>query len=107
MPGYVSFGERHPQPPPLHVCPVCGYQGLEEPPVSDGVGSGELCDSCGYEFDGAAATDAAAYQAYRDQWVNDGMKWFGKLAGVPEPAGWNPQAQLDRLNSQNSQNPAA
>ena len=85
---------------PANVCPVCGWPGLEEPSVSNGVGSGEICDSCGYEFDGASANDPAAYQAARDQWVSGGMKWFGQLAGVPQPKGWNPQAQLDKLNSQ-------
>jgi hypothetical protein len=34
-----------------YICPICGYDGLEEPPYSeDGEPSFEICDCCGNEF---------------------------------------------------------
>ena len=34
-----------------YICPVCGYDGLEEPPYDEtGLGNYDICPCCGYEF---------------------------------------------------------
>ena len=80
-----------------HECPVCGYDGLEEPPrsTSEG-GSYEICPSCGFQF-GVSDDDLGfSYDAWREDWVSRGMPWDS--AGIePPPAGWNPREQLERL----------
>lgn len=83
---------RHPV---KHVCPVCGYTGLEEPASSNGRGSGEMCPSCGFDFTGAV--DEARYAEWREQWVRGGMAWWAAQAGRPAPYDWNPTTQLKAL----------
>ena len=35
----------------MHMCPVCGYIGLNEQPYDDnGCPSYEICSCCGFEF---------------------------------------------------------
>ena len=81
--------------PIRHICPVCGYTGLEEAASSKGVGSGELCPSCGFDF--AGPVDEARFSEWREKWVQDGMPWFSGQAGAPAPADWDPAAQLKAL----------
>lgn len=83
---------RHPV---RHICPVCGYTELEESASSKGVGSGELCPSCGFDF--AGPVDEVRYAEWRQKWVQDGMPWFGTKAGLPAPADWDPAVQLKAL----------
>ena len=34
-----------------NVCPVCGYDGLDEPPFNErGAGSYDICPCCGFQF---------------------------------------------------------
>ena len=79
-----------------HVCPVCGFHGLQEPASTNGMGSGEYCPACGFEHTGRA--DPGRYRAWRDKWVASGMPWFAAQAGVPQPPDWNPEAQLKQVS---------
>lgn len=78
-----------------HLCPVCGYPDLEEPPRSPrtGAGSYEICPSCGFEF-GVTDDDLGySYDSWRQLWIDKGMPWSSE--GIePEPDVWNPVAQL-------------
>ena len=34
-----------------NICPVCGYDGLDEPAFDErGVGSDDICPCCGFQF---------------------------------------------------------
>ena len=78
------------------ICFVCGYDGLREPP---GMPTFEKCPSCAYEFGHMDFLEGGFYDAYRREWIEDGMPWrrpddpFRK-----EPPNWNPTTQLTNLN---------
>ncbi|MGH3624104.1 MAG: hypothetical protein ACRDQ5_20310 [Sciscionella sp.] len=80
-----------------HRCPVCGYPGLEEPAYSatTGLGSYEICPSCGYEFGVTDEDEGISHAQWRRRWIVGGMQWWWTEAGPPE--GWDPRAQLDAL----------
>ena len=77
-------------------CPVCGYDGLIDPPRSTtGGGSYEYCPSCNFQF-GVTDDDLGfSDEAWRKAWVAEGMPWRSKYRA--SPAGWDPQAQLRAL----------
>lgn len=77
-----------------HVCPVCGFPGLDEEPRSlSGGGSYEICPSCGFEF-GVSDDDLGfSYAEWRRRWIESGMPWDS--ADIePPPDGWDPEKQL-------------
>lgn len=78
-----------------HVCPVCGYPSLQEPPRSTtGGGSYEICPSCEFEF-GVSDDDLGyTYDEWRREWLSDGMPW---RSSRPKPRQWNPEEQLTRI----------
>ena len=84
-----------------YVCPVCGFNELDEPPVSEcGGGSYEICPSCGFQFGVSDEDRGITYEEWRKQWISDGMIW-DKGRSLPPPE-WDPIAQLKRIgiNSQ-------
>lgn len=82
----------------MHTCPVCGYEGLEEPPRSPTTngGSFEICPSCGFQFGVTDDDQGYSYDAWREEWIAHGMKWSDSGIEAP-PAGWDPRKQLDKL----------
>ena len=81
-----------------HVCPVCGYPGLDEPPRSPNTGGGsyEICPSCGFQFGVTDDDRGYSYENWRQEWIARGMPWDS--AGIEEPpVGWNPRKQLDSV----------
>jgi hypothetical protein len=81
---------------PPYQCPVCGYCGLDEPPRTDESGASyEICPSCGYQFGVTDEDRGISYEQWRQAWKAAGMKWWSHRR---RPAGWDPQAQLDRLD---------
>jgi hypothetical protein len=73
------------------ICPVCGYDGLEEPAYDEaGCASFEICPCCGIEFgyDDAQKT----HNELRNLWLGSGCPWHS-LENRP-PAGWNAEQQL-------------
>lgn len=81
-----------------YLCPVCGYDRLDEPPWDNESPSDEICPSCGTHFgyDDAAGGSAAQRQArhrdLRERWKAAGCPWFSRTAWQPED--WNPRTQL-------------
>jgi hypothetical protein len=69
----------------MYLCPVCGYDQLEDPPKSF-----TICPSCGteYGFDDAFLT----YPELRAAWVGNGAKWWSPVD--PLSTNWNPSTQL-------------
>jgi len=89
----ASVGERH-------MCPVCGYDQLHDPPRSEaGGGSYEICPSCGFEFGVSDDDQGYTYDAWRNKWVAEGMPWSS--ASAPPPT-WSPTEQLKRLGQPGS-----
>ena len=84
-----------------YVCPVCGYNELDEPPWHDGAGSDEICPCCATHFgyDDALAQDALkieqTYLRLRDEWVAGGCVWWSRSTLPPD--GWDAIKQLKNL----------
>ena len=82
-----------------NICPVCGYDGLDEPPFNErGAGSDDICPCCGFQFglDDFPYEDRERLVAeWRERWVAGGCVWKFPSDGLP-PEGWDPQAQLAR-----------
>src|SRR3954454_23354100 len=75
-----------------YTCPVCGFPGLTEPPMSrSGGGSYEICPSCGFQFGVDDEDRGETYAGWRERWIAEGMPW---RSASPAPAGWDPRAQL-------------
>jgi hypothetical protein len=80
-----------------HLCPVCGYPELREPPRSrSGGGSYEICPSCGFQFGVSDDDSGWTYLRWRQRWRDDGMIWSSH--GIPKPPKWNPRAQLRKAS---------
>ena len=77
-----------------HLCPVCGFEGLDEPPITDGNPSHEICPCCGFEFGFDEAFKAETYKSYRECWIAGGAQWTR-----PElkPCPWSLDKQLEHL----------
>jgi hypothetical protein len=81
----------------MHICLVCGFAGLDEPPRSPTTGGGsyEICPSCGFEFGVTDDDQGYSYEAWREKWIAGGMRW--NSVGVPPPHDWNPHQALQDL----------
>lgn len=69
-----------------NICPVCGYDGLDEEPYGENLNpSYNICDCCGFEYGYSEDNEVdlgyivvpnemkeAAFQLYRKQWVENG-----------------------------------
>ena len=67
----------------LYICPVCGFNGLKEPPYDkDGSPSYEICPCCGFEFGFEEKGDMAKF---RENWDLQKQKLRGTPGDVP---GW-------------------
>lgn len=78
------------------MCPVCGYEGLKESPVSrQNTPSYEICSCCGFEF----GFDHDPFIAFRRRWIENGAPWF-----MPnlKPENWELEKQLANLNRKKS-----
>ena len=84
------------------LCPVCGYGiGHEAWSTTSWNGSLDICSSCGIQFgyDDFAGGDkerrVKLQKQWREQWIKNGMPWFGISQKCP--AGWDPKIQLENL----------
>ena len=72
---------------PSYACPVCGFQGLKEPPRGPSGGpSYEICPACGFQFGVSDDDDEISYDQWRASWVESGMEWTS--LGISPPRGW-------------------
>lgn len=68
-----------------NTCTVCGFNGLEEPPVNY-----TICPSCGTEF---GYTDfMRSHEELRQRWEEGGLQWCSTV--IPQPPKWNGFKQL-------------
>lgn len=70
-----------------YLCPVCGYDKLDEPPVGF-----TLCSCCGTEFE--LDDDEVGHDVLRMRWIRGGKQWWSPV--VAPPIGWNADRQLRR-----------
>lgn len=78
-----------------YTCPICGYEGLAEPPYYDDfAGSNEICSCCGFEF-GVDDFDCDTFEheclterqivekshhIWREKWINRDFELFNESA---------------------------
>ena len=74
-----------------YICPVCGYDRLEEYPDL----SYEICPCCGveYGFDDFDFENLT-FDTVRNKWLSEGAKWFMKKE---KPKNWDLEEQLKNL----------
>jgi hypothetical protein len=85
--------------PDRFVCPVCGYQGLKEPPrPSSGGGSYEFCPCCDFEFGVTDDDLGISDEEWRKKWVSEGMPWRSRFRHPPKD--WDPIEQLRHVSSE-------
>jgi hypothetical protein len=72
----------------MYICPVCGYERLEEAPLNF-----TICPCCGTEFE--YDDYRTSYAELRRRWIVNGLRWFSPVD--PVPAGWNARTQLLNL----------
>ena len=78
-----------------YICPICGFDGLEEAPFGeDDVASYEICPCCGFEFGFDAGSQSGKYESFRLKWIENGAKWF-----IPDrrPKDWDLNEQLKNI----------
>ena len=79
-----------------YICPVCGFDGLKEPPYGESnIPSYEICPCCGFEFGFDVADGREAFAVFRNRWLANGAPWF--LAKVKREK-WVVEKQLGNLN---------
>ena len=60
-----------------YLCPVCGYNRLEEEPYDkNGIASSEICPCCGFEFGYDDFSEGHTFESYREKWITEGCQWF-------------------------------
>ena len=60
---------------PEYYCRVCGLKYSEPTWFDQETPSHEICVCCGVQF-GYEDTNLAGVQAYRNNWINNGARWF-------------------------------
>jgi hypothetical protein len=72
----------------MHICPICGYDRLSEPPLNF-----TICPCCGTEFEYDDVLSSRAQ--LRAGWLRDGAKWWSTVDSPP--IGWDPFLQVSQL----------
>lgn len=77
-----------------YICPICGYDRLDEPPRIDGyIPSHNICDCCGAEF-GLDDCTQKQIEKNRKKWIEAGCQWFYI---EEKPPNWKLEEQLKNL----------
>lgn len=78
-----------------YTCPVCGFDKLQEIPFDKKNNpSYEICPCCGFEFGFEGDNSKHTFNQYREQWLEEGAKWFREDA---KPKDWTLKKQLENL----------
>jgi hypothetical protein len=79
-----------------YICPVCGYDKLEDNPFDENGGASfEICSCCGTEFGyELGAFDAEKIQKLRQGWIKGGMNWFDD---TKKHKNWNYKLQTKKI----------
>lgn len=61
----------------LNICPVCGWDELEEPPFNEyGFPSYEICPCCGFETGYHDSNLGYTFEKYREKWLEKGFPFL-------------------------------
>jgi len=74
----------------MYLCPVCGYDRLEEPPADFCI-----CPSCGTEF--GYDDYFSSHAELRAKWLRNDAHWWSTVDACPE--NWDPQQQVEAVMS--------
>jgi hypothetical protein len=88
----------------LKICPVCGFDQLDETPYSDNIGSNpshEVCPCCEFEFGYDDSNLNKTFEEYRIDWIKNGFVFFDKDY---EPKIWSLDVLKTQLNNINKVN---
>jgi len=78
-----------------YICPVCGFDELEELPYRDNKDpSYEICPCCGFEFGLDEGVEDDRYKSFRQKWIESGANWF---IANRRPKEWNLNKQLKNI----------
>lgn len=83
----------------MYICPVCGYDELDELPYDDGTPSMDICDCCGFQFGVTDYDEHISFEEWRQRWIAIGMPWGNDE--IEKPENWNPREQLQNLSDAN------
>ncbi|QOY36647.1 hypothetical protein AWH56_002945 [Anaerobacillus isosaccharinicus] len=79
-----------------YICPICGYDKLEEIPYDkEGNPSYEICSCCGFEFGYDDHSEGKTFAEYRQLWIENDCKWFNE---DERPKNWSLKQQLVNIN---------
>ena len=79
------------------ICPVCGYDGLDEPPYNEyGDPSHEICSCCGFEYGFHDGFRNYTFKVYRKEWIEGG---FNFNWDEDEPDNWNEEQLKKQLKN--------
>jgi len=79
-----------------YICPVCGFDGLKDPPYNkSNEPSYEICPCCGFEFGFNGTDNQIAFTDFRQRWISSGAHWFMQKL---KPKEWDLKKQLNNLN---------
>ena len=68
-----------------HLCPVCGFPSLTEPPRGkSGGGSFEICPSCGFQFGVSDDDRGFTHAQWRAAWKKNGCPWSSQQKPPPK-----------------------
>jgi len=78
-----------------YICPVCGYDGLEEAPYDEyNCSSYEICVCCGFEYGFSDGSEGFNFEDYRRKWISEGTKWREPDL---KPTNWGLKKQLNNI----------
>jgi hypothetical protein len=80
-----------------YLCPVCGFEGLTEPPFDmNNDPSFEVCSCCGFEFGFDGENNPERFMEYRKHWISEGTPWFNAKL---KPNDWDYKEQLKNVST--------
>ena len=80
-----------------HICPVCGYTKLAEPPYDkQGYPTYVICSCCGFEFGFDDSSRQYTFDAYREEWIERGFPFFTASEKVKN---WNETTMRKQLHN--------
>ncbi len=86
------------------ICPVCGYDKLQELPYGDNEGgqpSFEVCSCCGFEYGFHDLNSGYSFEKYLQEWINKGYSFYFE---EDKPKGWGEKMMKDQLRNKQQLN---